>query len=107
MSERTMFLKKVRKLVVNKDLLELKDGFTIWLDCDRKKFMQSHLIRADRIEYISNKQGEFFDHHLMFYFKEILIFKVWLPNKGKNKPFKNIVEALNKSGFWLPDLDKE
>ena len=41
-----------------------------------------------------DKDGDCFDHHLMFYLGDALIFKVWLKNSAKDKPFENIKKAL-------------
>lgn len=60
---------------------------------------------CDKIKYIHDKgysrhfKSYIFDHHLMFYLKNKLVFKVWLPNKKKDKEFKDVFEALESVGI--------
>ncbi|MDP2672985.1 MAG: hypothetical protein Q8O84_04185 [Nanoarchaeota archaeon] len=83
-----------------KDKIKSKEPMTIWIrGYDKSKFEESHLLRADRIEYLHDKEGECFDHHLFFYLKKELVFKVWLKNKPKDKEYKNIDEALKDVGI--------
>ncbi len=64
-----------------------------------KGISEDSRIFCDKIEYIYNKeefQGkDVLDHHLMFYLKGQLVFKVWL----KNKKYKEINEALKDVGI--------
>lgn len=55
---------------------------------------QESYLWCNRIEYIADKDGEYFDHHLMFYLGKMLVFKIWLRNEPDDKPYKNIKEAL-------------
>ena len=80
-------------------------------DMIRKKRLLNVLIRhknteersrifCDWIEYVHSK-GNFmgkpiFDHHLMFWSKGELVFKVWLK---QDKRYKNINEALEDVGI--------
>ena len=59
---------------------------------DKNKFEQPHLLRADKVELTNN--------HLMFYLKEVIIFKVWL-KEGRWESYKDIKEALKDSGIKL------
>lgn len=59
----------------------------------------SRLFDCDRIGYMADKEGEYFDHHLMFYRGKKLIFKVWLRNEPEDKPYKNIKEAMKDVGI--------
>ncbi len=78
-----------------KNKIQSKNPMTIWImGYDKSKFEEPHLLRANRVEYIADKKGEIFDHHLMFYLGKELIFKVWLKNKPEDKKYKNINEAL-------------
>ena len=77
-----------------------------------KKVMQSNLLRADEIEYIHDKGndemfGDIFDHHLMFYLKKELIFKMWLPNSLTSKEFKDAKDALKEMGIKFGGLNHE
>ncbi len=93
-----------KQIVIKKREIISKYLLTIWIrGYDKKKFEQSHLLRADRIEYIADKKGEYFDHHLMFYLKKELTFKLWLKNESSDKPYKDIKEALKDIGIELGD----
>ena len=74
-----------------------------WARIVHKNIDEPSLIFADKVEYIANKQGDFFDHHLMFYSGKELIFKVYLPNGLKNKPYKGIKEACEDVGICIGD----
>jgi hypothetical protein len=65
----------------------------------------SRLFDCDRIEYLSHKVGEHFDHHLMFFRGNKLIYKVWLRNKPEDKPYKNIEEAMKDVGISLYEFE--
>jgi len=62
-------------------------------------------IFCTKIEYmhdINKKDKDFgfvFDHHLMFWNKDLLVFKVWLPNGEKDKEFKDVFEAMDSCGI--------
>ena len=73
----------------------------IILRIKQKNTEQPSYLFCDRVEYLHNKQKDFFDHHLMVYNKGNLIFKVWLPNNRGDKEFKNINEALKSVGIIL------
>lgn len=84
-----------------KDEIKTKEPMIITI---RQKDKESFLLRADKIEYLHIKKrdkifGDIFDHHLMFYLKKDLVFKVWLPNEDEDKEFKNINEALESVGM--------
>ncbi len=73
-----------------------------WAYVKHKNTEEKSLILADKVEYIKNKKGDFFDHHLMFYSGGyILIFKVWLKNGLKDKPYKNVKEACRDVGITI------
>jgi len=74
---------------------------TLWFNCKNKNLVQPSLINCDYLEYIHNKDENYFDHHLMFYFRGKLVFKMWLPNENKDKPFRDVKEALKSVGVRL------
>jgi len=90
------------KMVSNKN--KLTDIYPVWIK--GKNTEQDNLIVADSVEYIHNKKGDFFDHHLMFYWKKHLAFKVWLRNKPTDKPYKNIQEALKDVGIRINETNR-
>ena len=60
----------------------------------------SRLFDCDKIEYIHDRKRDLFDHHLMFYKKRKLIFKVWLKyNKWEN--YKSLKEAMEDVGISI------
>ena len=63
--------------------------------CDEIRYM--HI--KGSWEYSKNNYMPVFDHHLMFYDNKNLVFKVWLPNRLKDKKFKDIHEALESVGI--------
>ncbi|MCX6706713.1 MAG: hypothetical protein NT001_01070 [Candidatus Woesearchaeota archaeon] len=78
-----------------KNTIKRKRGFI-----GHKNTEEQSRIFCDRIEYVHDR-GKFmgkpvFDHHLMFWNKGKLIFKVWLKH---NKEYKNINEALKDVGI--------
>jgi len=90
-----------------KDIIKSKHPMTISMP--GKKVIQSNLLLADEIEYIHNKGndemfGEIFDHHLMFYLKKELIFKMWLPNSLKSREFIDAKDALKGMGIKVVEL---
>ena len=87
-----------------KDLIENKDGMSIVL---KQKLPPQSKLFCDKIEYLHDR-GKFedkpiFDHHLMFYLKGDLVFKVWLRNKASDKEYEDIYHALKAAGFILLD----
>ena len=77
----------------------LKNIHPVWIEGKNTEKGNPNLIVADSVEYIANKKGRFFDHHLMFYKKKQLVFKVWLKNSPKDKPYKDIKHALKDVGI--------
>ncbi|MFH1592176.1 MAG: hypothetical protein ABIB47_02300 [Candidatus Woesearchaeota archaeon] len=75
-----------------KDKIENKNGLNVQIE--QKGVSEPSKIFCDQIEYISNKKDNVFDHHLFFWNKGELIFKVWLPNNKDDKEFEDIYEAL-------------
>ena len=78
-----------------------------WARIKHKNVDESSIIFADRVDYIANKKGDFFDHHLMFYWKKRLIFKVYLPNEIKDNPFKDVQKACEFVGIRVEKPKKE
>ena len=72
-----------------KNKIKVQDA-VIW----HKGVSEASRIFCDEIEYLHSKVKDRFDHHLMFYYKGRLVFKVWLPNEPEDKKFKDIDEAL-------------
>lgn len=76
-----------------------------FLNCQikHKSVEEPSRIFCDKIEYMHNKLKGMFDHHLMFWYKGNLVFKVWLPNKSKDKEFKDVFEAMKICGIksWV------
>ena len=64
-----------------------------------EKTEQPSYLWCDRIEYMADKEGEFFDHHLMFYIDKKLVFKVWLRNNSEDKKYKDVKEAMESAGL--------
>lgn len=71
-------------------------------------------IFCDRIEYWHNRNENdkifddfIFDHHLMFWQGEQLVFKVWLPNGKRDKEFNNIDEALASVGIKVINTNQK
>ncbi len=79
------------------DVIKSKEGLNVLID--HKGVTQRSRIFCDKIEYIHDRNNNVFDHHLMFWNKGGLIFKVWLPNEKKDKEFKDIYEALRSVGI--------
>ena len=76
-----------------KDVIENKDGLNCWIK--HKGVSEKSRIFCDKIIYMHNKDKDIFDHHLMFYLRGELIFKVWLKNKSSDIAFNDIDEALD------------
>ena len=85
-----------------KDVIEDKEllfNFGIW----HEGVQEPSRIFCNKVEYIHNR-GEFmgnaiFDHHLMFWQDDKLVFKVWLPNDLKVKEYEGVEDALKKIDF--------
>lgn len=79
-----------------KDAIKDKNGLDVLIM--HKGVREKSKIFCDKIVYIHDR-GMFegrpvFDHHLMFWNKGMLVFKIWLPNEGKDKEFNDIYKAL-------------
>ena len=66
-----------------------KEGLNVLIN--HKGTSEKSRIFCDKIEYIHNRKGKIFDHHLMFWNNNKLVFKVWLKS---DKEFNDIKEAL-------------
>lgn len=89
---------------ITKFQISEKEPMTIWIGQGKE---EPFLLRANKIEYLHNKKGEFFDHHLMFYLQGTLVFKMWLPNSIKDKEYASINEALKKSHVRVIELEEK
>jgi len=87
----------------NKDLMETdaRSDFII-VRIKQKNTEEPSCLFCTRIYYMHDRdqfpKGSF-DHHIMIYRGETLIFKVWLPNSSKDKEFKGVKEALESVGM--------
>lgn len=90
------FIIIVQKPQIEKDSIE-----SDFCDCILKPrgVQKSSRIYCNRIEYVHERDKEYFSHYLMFYQGSTLVFRVWLPNNKKDKEFKDIFDALKKSGI--------
>ena len=84
-----------------KDRIENKIGLNVLIE--HRGVNERSKIFCDKIGYMHDRR-EFegipaFDHHLMFYNDEKLVFKVWLKNDSKAKEFKNVNDALKSVGI--------
>ena len=68
---------------------------------EQKNTNENSVIFCDRIEYIHDKHNNFFDHHLMFYKKDKLIFKVWLKNDENDLEYENMTKAMSDVGMSI------
>ncbi len=75
-------------------IIENRKGLDTWIS--HKGTSEKSRIFCDKIEYIHDRKGRIFDHHLMFWNNNKLVFKVWLKS---DKEFKNIKEALKSVGI--------
>lgn len=102
------FKMKCWKLNKSKDMLKpnINRGDCLLVRIKQKNTTEPSLIFCDKIEYMHIKKGEFFDHHLMFFYKNQLIFKIWLPNEPEDKEFKDIFEALKSVEMDVVDLSR-
>jgi 4'-phosphopantetheinyl transferase EntD len=89
--------------MINKDIVKCKQGGMIMVRIKQKNTEQQSTLFCDEVHYLHNKQGNFFDHHIMIYNKKHLIFKAWLPNERKDKEFKDLKEALKSVGMEIHD----
>ena len=88
-----------------KDKIENKEGLGVLVE--QKGANEKSQIFCDKIEYIHNKDGPIFDHHLMFWNNGKLVFKIWLPNEEKDREFKDIYEALKNVGISVAEKLRE
>ncbi len=86
-----------------KDSIKAKIGRHLNVTIKHKGVTENSRIFCDEIIYLHNKgtfQGSLtFDHHLLFWKKRELVFKVWLNNKLSDKEFKNIQQAMGSVGI--------
>jgi len=86
-----------------KDEIKKKHGLNVLIK--HKGVQEKSMIFCDRIKYMHDRgtfRGEnTFDHHLMFYNKGKLVFKVWLKNREKDKEFKDIEKAMESVDIFL------
>ena len=81
--------------MMNPDILETsKNSDFIIVTLKQSNTEQDSYLFADKIEYIHDRDKNYFDHHLMIYRGEKLIFKVWLPNGARDREFRGVKEAL-------------
>jgi len=96
------YLMFVKKPLITKDEIEAD---LIICKIKHKGIGEPSAIFCDKIEYLHNISkdnklfGFVFDHHLMFWKRGDLVFKVWLPNSRKNKEFKDVFEAMESVGI--------
>lgn len=86
------------KFINRKDLVEVQ-GMIV--SVKQRNTTEPSYIFCDKVEYLHYKEKDIFDHHIMIYKKDDLIFKVWLPNESGNKEFKDIYEALKSVGMKI------
>lgn len=90
--------------MINKDIIETRksDDFII-VKIKQPNTEQPSFLFCDKIEYLHNRDRNksFFDHHLMIYRGDKLIFKVWLPNLTRDKEFNDVREALKSVGMEI------
>lgn len=91
------YTRRLFKPTKMKDLIESKNGLNVLIK--HKGIVEDSRIFCDTIEYMHDRKGKIFDHHLMFWAKDELVFKIWLPNEAKDRTFKNINEALKSCGI--------
>ena len=66
---------------------------------NQKNTEQLSYLFCTKIHYLHDKAKGCFDHHLIIYNKDRLIFKVWLPNSEKDSEFNNVEQALESVGM--------
>lgn len=91
--------------MINKDIIETrKSSEIIIVRIKQPNTEQPSYLFCDKIWYMHDHdqfpRGSF-DHHLMIYRGNKLIFKVWLPNESKNDEFKDVKEALKSVGMEI------
>lgn len=64
-----------------------------------KNTSEGSRIFCDEIEYMHDRKGNIFDHHLMFWLEGKLVFKVWLRNRPEDKEYEDVYEALKDVGI--------
>jgi len=96
------YLMFVKKPLITKDSIEAD---YIYCKLSHKGVDEPSGIFCDKIECLHNISknnklfGFVFDHHLMFWKRGDLVFKVWLPNNEDDKEFKDIFEAMKSVGI--------
>jgi len=91
-----------KKVEITKDTIEA--NFII-CKIEHRGIDEPSAIFCTKIEYMhdidkNDKMFDFvFDHHLMFWNNDLLVFKVWLPNGEKDKEFKDVFEAMESVGI--------
>lgn len=83
-----------------KNIIENKGGLNVLIE--QKNTECKSQIFCNKVEYMQDR-GKFrgkpiFDHHLMFWDKKKLVFKIWLK---QNKEYKGIKEALKDVGVMI------
>ncbi len=78
----------------------LKGWFDVFVQ-HKNTESSSRMFGCDKVDYIADKEEGHFDHHLMFYRDGKLIFKVWLKNGEKDKPYKSVEEAMKDVGMSI------
>lgn len=92
-------MKKLIKIPSRKDIIKVREYMIINLK--QKNTMEPSKLFCDKVQYLHNKEKDRFDHHLMFYVKDRLVFKIWLPNHPKDNEFRDIHEALKNVGMYI------
>lgn len=81
-----------------KDVIKAEGAFV-----EHKNTSERSRIFCDEIGYMHDRKkfggNTIFDHHLMFWLKGKLVFKVWLRNNPEDKEYKNIYKALEHVGI--------
>jgi len=85
------------------DTIQDPRGLNILLRHDRLEELSR--IFCDRVEYVHDR-GTFkgkpiFDHHLMFWLEDKLVFKVWLLNRNGDKEYDGVEKALETVGITV------
>lgn len=91
-------VKEKMKFINRKDLVEVKEMMIV---VKQKNTMEPSLIFCDKVEYMHDKVKDIFDHHIMIYKDDNLIFKIWLPNETKDKEFRDVHQALKSVGMEI------
>lgn len=93
----------IKEVDLMSDKIQSKRGLGVLLR--HGKLIEPSRIFCDRIEYVHTR-GTFngkptFNHHIMFWLGDKLVFKVWLPNKQNSKEYKGVMEALEGVKFKI------